>query len=204
MYIIGGLLALSCGGTYHAEPCRRPKTRGLPAGQARIHRQTSAIKQAVAQYRRDIARLKRQLREQAKEIAFLKAQERTRLRQPSAEAEEAAGNVPLLAALREGPTAPLTALGRRLRQVGGRVGADDLPLGARPGTAAKGAAGRHGGDSRTWPPRGAGETGPAEGRRKKDQATGPRGRGQEGLAVVNAPGRATRIIHRVPRLCQPC
>ncbi len=58
-----------------------------------IHRQTSAIKQAVAQYRRDIAGLKRQLREQAKEIAFLKAQERKRLRQPSAKAEEAAENV---------------------------------------------------------------------------------------------------------------
>ena len=60
--------------TAHAEPCRRPQTRGLPTGQGEIKSQIAATKQAVVQYRRDIAGLKRQLREQAKEIALLKAQ----------------------------------------------------------------------------------------------------------------------------------
>ena len=53
-----------------------------------IKSQTSAIRQAVVQFRRDIARLKREVREQAREISFLKGQDQGRLRQPPAKVEE--------------------------------------------------------------------------------------------------------------------
>jgi DNA-binding transcriptional regulator YiaG len=44
-----------------------------------VKSETSATKQAVAQYRRDIANLKRQLRSQEKKIAFLESREKKRL-----------------------------------------------------------------------------------------------------------------------------
>jgi DNA-binding transcriptional regulator YiaG len=46
-----------------------------------VKAQTSATKQAVAQYRREIAMLKRQTLAQEKKIAFLESQERKRLGQ---------------------------------------------------------------------------------------------------------------------------
>lgn len=44
-----------------------------------VRSETTATKQAVAQYRRDIASLKRQLRDQERKIAYLQAQEKKRL-----------------------------------------------------------------------------------------------------------------------------
>ena len=56
-----------------------------------IKAQTSATKQAVAQYRQDIAKLKRQVKDQQKEIGFLKGQEQKRLAQPQAKEEPMEG-----------------------------------------------------------------------------------------------------------------
>ena len=102
-----------------------------------IKRYTAATKQAVIQYRRDIADLKRQLREQAKAIAFLKAQDQKAFGQPHPRRKTPWRSVRSLTPLREGPTAPFATLRRGVREVGGCVRADDLPLGARPGAAAK-------------------------------------------------------------------
>ncbi|MCU0961378.1 MAG: helix-turn-helix domain-containing protein [Pirellulaceae bacterium] len=57
-----------------------------------VKSETSATKQAVAQYRRDIANLKRQLRDQEKKISFLQAQEKKRLADTS-QVEEPAESV---------------------------------------------------------------------------------------------------------------
>ena len=51
-----------------------------------IKSETTATKQAVAQYRRDIASLKRKVHDQERKLMFLEGRERKRLEKPAAEA----------------------------------------------------------------------------------------------------------------------
>ena len=100
---------------------------------------TKSTKQAVAQYRRDIAGLKRLVQSQQKRIAFFLAQSQKQGGQPPADEEPLVGR-PLFGPIGAGTTETPRAVGRGLRPVGGRLGTDDLQLGARQGSAAQGPA----------------------------------------------------------------